>query len=810
MRLKRLALVAAALTAVAMPARAQAPAPATARHIDGTVIDAQGLAVVGAQITLTQPQGNLTRTATSSTERFRFENLAPGAYTLRVTATGFQQQVVQIDLNTETARTVEIRLEPARVTEQTIVTATRSEQRVADVPASVNVVTSQQIQRSPAVVADDVLRQVPTFSLFRRTSSLAANPTAQGVSLRGVGPSGVSRTLVLLDDVPFNEPFGGWVYWTRVPLMDTDRIEVVDGASSSLYGNYAMGGVINIVTNRAVPRTIIFKPQYGNRGTPKMDLFASYVWGKLGATFNATTFDTDGYKIVAAEERAPDSCQCSIDTNARVKYQSGSGKIDFNPTDRVNVFFRGGVFDENRDNGKVGEINDTNWKYGNGGTRVQLKDGSNIEGRLFVDREHYHQTFVAVPATAVPPRSQDNLTLDKIVPTNAIGTLVQWSRAFQAGGRAHVVSAGTDFRRIKGDSIENTFALASGLTPLIHRVAGGTQKMTGVFAQDLFELTPKLQLTLSARIDSWHNYNAHNHETTLATGLPVTLVCSVVSGVPVCTGDRDLPDKSDTAVSPHAAALYRVNGKVSVWGSFSKGFRAPTLKELYSQFRVGAVLTLSNETLGPERLTGGEAGISVTPSSHVTVRGTWFDNRVKNPVANVSTQTNGNVRQVRNLGSTNIAGFQTDVAYRFNASFSASAAYVFDIAKVRSYVPDGSGVDLTGKYLAEVPKNRGSIQLSYSNPKYVNVSAAVQIVGMQFDDDQNIAAIFPLIGDKTKVGLPAYSVTDVSASRTINSQLDVFFGVQNLFGRVYYVGTNPTTIGTPRLVNGGIRLRLGR
>ncbi len=100
-----------------------------------------------------------------------------------------------------------------------------------------------------------MLRQVPTFSLFRRTSSIAANPTAQGVSLRGIGPSGVSRTLVLLDDVPFNDPFGGWVYWTRVPMMNAERIEIIDGATSSLYGNYAMGGVINIVTNRPTPRT---------------------------------------------------------------------------------------------------------------------------------------------------------------------------------------------------------------------------------------------------------------------------------------------------------------------------------------------------------------------------------------------------------------------------------------------------------------------------------------------------------------------------------------------------------------------------
>ena len=55
-----------------------------------------------------------------------------------------------------------------------------------------------------------------------------------------------------------------------------------------------------------------------------------------------------------------------------------------------------------------------------------------------------------------------------------------------------------------------------------------------------------------------------------------------------------------------------------------------------------------------------------------------------------------------------------------------------------------------------------------------------------------------------------YSVTNLAVSRSINHQVDLFFGAQNLLGRLYYVGTNPTTIGTPRLVNGGIRLRIGR
>jgi len=778
------------LAAITSPALAQTSAP-DSRRVDVTVLDAQGLPIIGAQVTATLPAANLSRTASSSSERFTLDGLVPGLYTLRISATGFQVQEIQVDLTTQPAQTAEVRLRPAGITEQLVVTPTGTERRIADVPASVSVLTNDQIERSPAVVADDVLRQIPTFSLFRRTSSFASHPTAQGVSLRGVGPSGVSRTLVLLDNIPFNDPFGGWVYWTRVPLMDTERIEIVDGATSSLYGNYAMGGVINIVTNRPEPRTVVFKPQYGNRATPKMDLFASDVWGKVGATFNATVFDTDGYIIVAEEERG------SIDIPANVESQAFSGKLDYNPSDRLNVFFRGGVFMEDRSNGKIGEVNDTSWKFGSGGVGMRFADGSNIEGRVFFDNQDFHSNFFAVPATAVPPRSQLNLTLDQNVPTSAVGTMLQWNRIFRAGGRAHVLSAGFDFRWIDGDSNEQTFALPTGLTPLLNRISGGTQKTGGLFVQDVMELTPRLQLTLSARVDSWRNYDAHNYETTVATGQPTP-------------NNRELPDKSDDAFSPRAAVLYRASDRVSVWGSLSKGFRSPTLNELYRQFRVGAILTLANENLGPERLTGVEAGVSVAPTDRLTVRGTYFNNRVQDPIANVTTNATGTVRQRQNLGSTNIGGFQTDASYRLDRHWAVSGAYVFDLAKVHEAATDPQGVNLTGKYLAQVPKHRTSLQLSYADPRYFNLSVENQFTSHQFDDDQNIARILPNVPDKTEVGLPAYAVTNITVSRTVNRHLDLFFGVQNLFGTLYYVGTNPTTIGTPRLVNGGIRLSVGR
>jgi outer membrane cobalamin receptor len=240
-------------------ALAQAP-------LTGIVKDPSGAAVPGATVTIRTDSGPAAQTVTGPDGRFTFDRVPAGRATLVVLAGGFAQKEQPLEPGT-----MEVVLSPAKLFEEVTVTPTRSEQRLGDTPASVTVVDSQQIEQSAAVVADDILRSVPTFSLFRRTSSVAAHPTTQGVSLRGIGPSGVSRTLVMIDDVPFNDPFGGWVYWTRVPLGAVDRIEMVDGSTSSLYGNYAMGGVINIVTSRAARRTIELKPQYGNLNSRKLD-----------------------------------------------------------------------------------------------------------------------------------------------------------------------------------------------------------------------------------------------------------------------------------------------------------------------------------------------------------------------------------------------------------------------------------------------------------------------------------------------------------------------------------------------------------
>ncbi len=777
----------------------------TALSITGTVKDSTGDVISGAAVIVRSGSGPERRVMTGPDGRFTVDAPEAGELTVIVRAGGFAEKTEKVGATRNGE--LDVVLAPAGLFETVTVTPTRSEQRLGDTPASVNVVSSRDIEASPALVADDVLRQVPTFSLFRRTSSLVAQPTTQGVSLRGIGPSGQSRTLVLLDGIPFNDPFGGWVYWTRVPLASVDRIEMTDGTNSSLYGNYAMGGVINIITSRPTRAMIDLKTQYGNENSPKLDFFAGDRWNGLGAAVEGSFFRTDGFPIVPLIERGP------IDNNADVRYRNLTGKLEYAPSDRVNAFFRAGYFSENRNNAKIGELNDTRWSTVNGGVRLRLPDASDLQARVYGDVSRTHFTFLAV-TNAATTRNIVRLATDQNVPTNGVGTTAVWTKTV---GSSNVFSAGADWRRVDGDSQEAAYVAAAptvvvpfsgGCPPnlqcgtqqgtlSVQRVSGGTQQMSGGYVQDIFTPVSQLVITLSARVDHWRNYDGHNLETSVATGLPTA------------NNRGSIVERSDTVVSPRAAALVHVSDRVSIWGAANSGFRAPTLTELYRQFSVGAVTTRPNDQLGPERLVGGEAGVNVAPARNVTARVTWFDNRVSDPVLNVT--LNATTAQKQNLGETRVRGVQTDVEYRVGSSWRVSGAYVYDEAKVT----DGgvANAALVGKYVPQVPLHHGTVQIAYANPKVASIALSMQAMSLQYNDDQNVNFIpAATLTDNgytsfTGAGLPGYASWDLNVARDVGRGLQVFFGVQNMFDQVYFVQTNPSTTGTPRLVNGGVRVR---
>jgi outer membrane receptor protein involved in Fe transport len=758
--------------------------------VAGVVRDMAGGLIPGALVIVRVASGAERQTVTDPAGRFTVTPPVAGEVTVFVRVGGFAEWRRTLPASAG-REALDIVLETAGISEHVTVTPTRNEQRLGDVPASVRVLGRDEIRQSPAVVADDLLRQLPTFSLFRRASSVSAHPTTQGVSLRGIGPSGVSRTLVLLDGVPFNDSFGGWVYWTAVPLESAERIEVVDSASSSLYGTYALGGVINIMTSPPARRTLEAKAQYGNRRSPKLDFRGSDVWGKVGVALDASLFDTDGYPNVVAVNPAGVPERGPIDNNVSVNFRNFGLKLEYNPTDRVQAFLRTGYFREKRDNGKIStfdprteEANDTTSKSASGGVRMRMGGSSDLQATVFTDFKTFRSNFLAVPVTN-PPRSIGRMTLNQRVPTRAVGGMVQWSRAFN---RMHHVTAGTDLRWVDGDSEEDGLDAVTGTQVTLRRISGGTQRNVGAFVQDLITPAPKLTVTLSARVDRWRNYDPHNIETSLLTGV---------------TTDPPLASRQDTVASPRVGALYRFTDRVKIWGDLGTGFRAPTLNELYRQFRVGTVLTLANPQLGPERLVGGEAGVSLMPARNLTWRTTWFDNRVKDPVSNVTQTVVGpNVTQQRqNLGRTRIWGVQTDVEYRLGPFWRLSGGYLYDQARVKE---NPANPTLEDKFLAQVPKHRGSVQVRYVDPRVAIISLDVQAIGAQFDDDQNTRAV----PGYDSPGLPKYALLSLSASRAVGRNVEVFVAAQNLLDQQYFVGTLPTLVGPPRLVSGGIRVRL--
>ena len=768
---------------------AQPPAPDS---LTGIVRDPGGRLVPNAIVVVRSGDGTEQRTVTGPDGRFQFPPLPSSADLVHIVrAPGFAEELRRLDA-AAAAVPLDIPLAAAGLSETVTVTASRMEQRLRDVPASVNVITQADIRRSPAVVADDVLRQIPTFSLFRRTSSLASHPTAQGVSLRGIGPSGVSRTLVLLDGVPFNDPFGGWVYWTRVPLESAGRIEVVDSASSSLYGNYAMGGVINIVTAPAQRRTFEMNAQYGSLNSPKLDVRASDVWGRMGAVVDASAFTTDGYPTVVERNPAGLPERGLVDTKASVGFANANVKLDYTVPGTLQAFARGGYFEEERVNGKrstfdgTAEQNDTAWRSASAGIRLPLTRVGDLQSTVFVDDGRFRSNFLAVPA-ATPPRSIGRITLDQTVPSTAAGGMVQLSRAF---GRSHYVTAGADTKWVEGDSRENVLDPVTGSRVTLRRVSGGRQQTMGAFAQDVMAVRPDLTVTLSGRLDRWRNYDARNLETDAATGLPAP------------GNEPSLPDRDDTVFSPRVAARYQVSNAVSVWGDFGAGFRAPTLNELYRQFRVGTVLTRANNQLGPERLVGGEIGVTFVPVSAVMIRSTWFDNRVEDPVSNVTIGTMGAtvVQQRQNLGRTRISGVQNDIEVRVGPFWRFTGGYVYERAKITEYAANPA---LVGNALPQVPQHRGAVQAVFAHPRVGTLTLAVQAVGRQFDDDLNLRTV-PGVGEP---GLPAYALVAFTASRSVTRNVDLFVGAQNLLDQEYFVGTLPTTIGTPRILSAGARLR---
>ena len=734
-------------------------------NLMGFVYDQDGSPIAGASVRFIETTDTRTQhsTSTDDTGRFLFENVSGRRGRLAVEAPGFRESVIFL-----TGADVEMQvvLLPADISGS--VTITRTESRIEETASSVVALGRNDLDVTAAATLDDRLRQVPGFSLFRRAGSRSANPTTQGVSLRGVGASGASRALVLADGIPLNDPFGGWIYWGRVPSESISQVEVLRGPSADLYGSSAIGGTISISTlqPKAEPFANI-ETSYGTQQTPLVSGFVAGGTSTWNGSFAGEFFRTAGFIPVDESQRG------AVDSKANVSRWVLSPFIERSFGGSRRVFAKAEFFYEDRENGTPLQVNDTDLWNLTGGFDWDLTPRDLISLRLNGGKQDYDQTF----STVAPDRNTEMLNRLQNVPSSYAGASGQWT-----GTRRHgVMFAGFDLRGVEGHSAETGFANGAATSATD---AGGHELTGGMFFGAVVQVGERLSLSGGFRVDWWRNSNGFSRTTSLVSGT---------------TFETTFPDRSEAAFSPRLSALYRVSKNLSVAATYSEGFRRPTLNELYRNFRVGDILTLANADLNAERAHGFDAAAIISGFDRkLYVRTGGFCTFISENVSNVTLNVSPTLitRQRQNAAATRACGFEADWNFIVLKQLTVSGGYLFVDSRVTDFPVNSA---LEGLFVPQVAPHQFGSQLKYSPAKIGTIGLQVRANSSQYDDDLN------------QLKLAAFATVDVFFSRRLTSKVEFFGAVENLFDTDIESGKTPVLmLASPRTARVGLRFRLGR
>ncbi|MBI2817884.1 MAG: TonB-dependent receptor [Acidobacteria bacterium] len=740
-------------------------ASAVAAEIHGKVEGPSGV-LPGARLTLLLQGRELQTVVSDERGEFSFENLETGNYQLQVVSAPFVPIIRDVSIS-DADRSEAMIIAMGALNESVTVTAGRIPVAVTASTSEVRIMSGEDLKRMPYQSLDDSLRSFPEFSLFRRSSSLVAHPTTQGVSLRGIGPSGVSRSLVLLNGIPLNDAFGGWVYWDRVPLLQIQQTEIVNGGQSSIYGNYSLGGVVQVLKKEPQPATLEFQAQGGSKKARDFEFAGSHRVGPWGFGAAGSFFDFDGYPIVTASQRG------RVDVPAFSQHQALRFTVDRAPVDGSLVWsLDGGLLSEDRGNGTPLTPNRTRSFDVSTGVQWSLGPGDQLEARSFFRRTVFAGNFSAVAAD----RNTERLTVQQHVPSADGGASLQW---YGTRGRNRI-AAGADIWVVSGISTENVFAATGRVTTIRH--GGGKQSTAGLFAEENFAISPRASVAVGARLDFWKNFDGM--QGSFAPG--TTRLTAAVS------------DTNKVVFSPSAGFAFDATSRLSLHGSVYRSFRAPTLNELYRSFTVGNVVTSANTALTPERSLGAEFGGRLRITDRLRADVSAFVNRLEQPVSNVTQQITATqiLRQRRNLGNARIYGIQSSLAWQLSSKMRLQASYLWDRASVTDFAADRR---LVGKRLPGVPEHRATFVSDVSLPWNLRANVIGRFVDRQYDDDLNALV------------LNRYFQLDAEISRWLGESARLFVALENLTDTKIIVSRTPVDfIGTPFVARAGISFRLHR
>ncbi len=649
-------------------------------------------------------------------------------------------------------------------TQQVTVTAYRTPLGDLESPATTRVLSQSALATTPAITLDDQLRQLPGVELFRRSPSLVANPTSQGISLRALGSTSASRTLVTEDDVPLNDPLGGWIHWQEQPEFSINSIELVRGGASDLYGSSAIGGVINIVPVLPSSNALEVRSTYGAEGTYDENALAQTNFGPWGLLGAAGIIGTDGYIQESPFQRGPiDVASFVHGQNVLVLAQHDRGPL--------RLFARISAFNDSRGNGTPYQKNATRLERYATGADFTNSQGAALDLRLYGSDERYRQTFSSIsnaPNSANPAcvfRCGETPTRFSFVPTNELGGAAHFSQPLGAGV---FLLAGADVHDVRVWDREQTYGATAALTNLHDH-----QRDSAAYIEAMW--THKAWTAIaSARMDWFQNYDGHQVNW---------------NGITWLSAATQPSQRDERPIDPRLGLTRKLAAHWALSASGFRAFRAPSPNELYRTTTVGSKTTFPNGNLLSERATGWEAGLA-TQYSWGSVRAGYFLTQVNRPIVALTQTATMLTRE--NLGQIESRGVSLDYELAPRSWLIVDGGYQYAHAVV------SRGTQDLGNWIPEVARNLATLNLRASRPRLGSLSLESRVGGRMFDDDANT---FLLAG---------YFRLDAYASHNLGPRVTLFAAGENLTGQSVEVSKTPTTtLGQPRVARAGFTLHLG-
>jgi len=639
--------------------------------------------------------------------------------------------------------------------EEVVVTATRTERRLQDIAARVSVINRDEIEQIPFSNIDDLLKLSANVNVNRSWGIFSKNSS---VTMHGL--PGSARTLVLADGFPKNKIGGGSVNWHNINPDNLERIEVIQGPASALYGNNAMGGVINLISRKpAKPFEGSLKVLYGSYNTlgTSARIGGSQVKDHQGLYWSVDGFyrKGDGYYLDPPEFLDPTDVKTYLKeygTNIMTGYAFGkAGSVDLY-LDYYNelrgagrqIHVEGGSFEAT-------VTSSVRTKYSG---RLA---GGDLSVLAWYMNEDYHGQKESLNET------NEYRLLDSYTLKQDQGVWTSWSKKILPD---HHLTAGTEW---KSGSVSGQDLYATSTDEIRF---GSRMDIAGVFVQDEISFrNEKLRAVAGLRAD-WSRF----HDGFQTINEPTS-----VTGFTEGFSENFDPNRW-FALSPKLSLQYSFTPVIKAYIAAGTGYIPPDLKDLSQTGKINKGFRLANPNLKPETLINYETGYSWLITERLKMSGSYYYSVGYNFQYMIGTgdsiDTGGSslkpVLVSENLARVRILGADLTVRWMISPSLILDGGYSWNDSKIVKFGNSeiNPEKDLTGKYMIEVSPNQFYSGLTF---RHRNLSANLNAnyVGHQWFDDENT------------ILLDDYFVVNFRISQTFRKHYRIWFDIQNLLNNVY-------------------------